>query len=186
MERRALESAGAQYSTLRGLIGIPLGIIIVAAALGNLALGPFRHAWVVVTVMVLGVSACGLILRYYRRRYGTVALARRDHLKIGALTVAGAALIWIGEAIDWRADLPICAVAIAFGLTLLGYYAGTIGLKRHHVIVWGALLVAGAAPLWGDVGRDAKINVGLLLMGIGSLVSGCFDHLELKRTFGDG
>src|SRR5580765_3053764 len=116
MERKALESAGAQYSTMRGLVGIPLGIIIVASALGNLSLGPFRHIWVVWIVIALGACACGVIMRHYRRRYGVVTLARRDQVKVAGLTVMFAALIWAGSTIDWKADLPICAVAVAFGV----------------------------------------------------------------------
>ena len=186
MERKTLESAGARYSMLRGLIGLPIGIIVVACALGNLNLGPFRHIWVVWIVIALGASACGLIMLQYRRRYGVVTLARRDQLKVAAFTVMGAVLVWAGATIDWRAGLPICAVAAAFGLTLLAYYGLTIGLRRHHLLTWGMLALVGLAPLWGDVGRDTKINVGLMLMGVASFVSGLFDHLALKRTFGDG
>src|SRR5436190_833436 len=102
MERKALESAGAQYSTMRGLIGIPLGIIIVASALGNLSLGPFRHIWVVWIVIALGASAFGIIMRYYRRRYGVVTLARRDQLKVAGLTIVSAGVIWAGATIDWE------------------------------------------------------------------------------------
>ncbi len=55
---------------------------------------------------------------------------------------------------------------------MLGYYAVTIGLRPHHVVIWGALLVAGLVPAWGSVGSDAKINVGLMLMGAASIVAG--------------
>ena len=45
MDRHTLESAAAKYSYLRGLVGIPAGLALIAAALGNNAVGPFAHDW---------------------------------------------------------------------------------------------------------------------------------------------
>ena len=52
-----LETAAAKYSYLRGLVGIPAGLALIAAALGNAAIGPFAHDWFFVLVIV----ALGLI-----------------------------------------------------------------------------------------------------------------------------
>jgi hypothetical protein len=49
------------------------------------------------------------------------------------------------------------------------------------VVIWGALLVAGALPVW--TGADPS-NTGLLLSGVALLVSGVFDHRLFLRRFG--
>ena len=41
-------------------------------------------------------------------------------------------------------------------------YAIGIGLKAHHMIIWGVLLAAGAVPVWN--GPDPS-NIGLLMAG---------------------
>jgi hypothetical protein len=70
MERKALESAAANCSYLRGLLSIPVGIVLIVAALGNWKWGPLRHAWVFVAC-VLAAGLAGLaIIRYYSERYG--------------------------------------------------------------------------------------------------------------------
>lgn len=82
---------------------------------------------------------------------------------------------------DWSLDLPVNAIAVAFAVVMLVSYAIGVGLKAHHVIIWGALLVAGALPVWN--GADPS-NVGLVLAGVTVMVSGVFDHRLFVRTFG--
>jgi hypothetical protein len=54
-------------------------------------------------------------------------------------------------------------------------------LKPHHWIIWGAVLVIGLVPVWD--GADPS-NVGLVIAGVGLMVTGIFDHRLLARTFG--
>jgi hypothetical protein len=54
-------------------------------------------------------------------------------------------------------------------------------LRRHHVIIFGTLLVAGLLPVW--TGADPS-NIGLFLAGIAFIATGIFDHRLLVRTFG--
>jgi hypothetical protein len=183
MERKALESAGAHYLALRGLFGIPLGLIFVGAGLGNLAWGPFRHLWVFwAAVGLAGLSALA-ITRYYRGRYGRITQTGRDQAKAAVLTALGALLIVGGTTLDWRSGLPIDGTIATFGAIMLVYYAATVGPKLHHALIWGGLLVGGLVPVWGDVSRDSKINGGLVVMGIATLVAGLLDHLTLERAF---
>ena len=63
---------------------------------------------------------------------------------------------------------------------LASYAAGGV-LRRHHVIVFGTLLVVGLLPVWN--GADPS-NIGLLLAGVAFIVAGILDHRELVRTFG--
>jgi hypothetical protein len=55
------------------------------------------------------------------------------------------------------------------------------GSRTHHLAIWGALLIAGAVPLWD--GPDPS-NVGLVMAGVAVTTSGALDHLLLVRTFG--
>jgi hypothetical protein len=99
---------------------------------------------------------------------------------IGLAVMIGGSSLLRSQA-DWSLDLPVNAIAVAFALIMLISYAIGIGLKRHHVIIWGALLVTGALPVW--TGADPS-NVGLLLAGVAVMVSGVFDHRLFVRTFG--
>ena len=54
VERKELESAAARVTYLRGLLAIPLGLLLIVTGLGNLAWGPFARDWVfVASVAVL-------------------------------------------------------------------------------------------------------------------------------------
>jgi hypothetical protein len=94
--------------------------------------------------------------------------------------MAGGSLLLRSRA-AWSLDLPVNPIAISFALVMLISYGIGVGLKTHHVIIWGALLVAGALPVWN--GPDPS-NIGLLLAGVGVIVSGLFDHRLFVQTFG--
>jgi hypothetical protein len=186
MQRRDLETAAANYSYLRGLLFIPLGGLFVLAALGNWSVGPLRHAWVfVVAAAVLGL-ACLPISRYYNEHYGRLSPSTRQQVR-GAIAAVLAVVVIVGGSLllrsraDWSLDLPVNATAVTFALVMLISYGVGVGLKAHHVIIWGALLVAGALPVWS--GADPS-NVGLVLAGVAVMVSGVFDHRLFVDTFG--
>ena len=73
------------------------------------------------------------------------------------------------------------ATAVSFALVMLISYAIGVGLKAHHLIIWGGLLVVGALPVWN--GADPS-NTGLVLAGVAIMLSGIFDHRLFVRTFG--
>lgn len=186
MQRRSLETAAANYSYLRGLFFIPLGMLFILAALGNWEVGPLRHAWAfLVAVVVLG-AACLPISRYYNENYGRLSPSTRQQVR-GAIAVAIGVAVIIGGSfllrsrVEWSLDLPVNATAVTFALVMLISYGIGVGLKPHHVIIWGSLLVAGALPVWN--GGDPS-NIGLVLSGGAVMVSGIFDHRLFIRTFG--
>jgi hypothetical protein len=186
MQRRQLETAAANYSYLRGLLFIPVGGLCILAALGNWQVGPLRHSW----VFLLGLVALGLVYlpisRYYNENYGRLTPSTRQQLR-AAVAVALAIALMLGGSLllrsraEWSLDLPVNAVAVCFALLMLVSYAIGVGLKAHHAIVWGAVLVAGALPVWN--GADPS-NIGLLLAGVAVMVSGVFDHRLFVQTFG--
>ena len=184
MDRRRLQSAAAEYPYLRGLFSIPLGVLFVVAALGNWEWGPLRHDWVFVAVVLVIASLCAPINRYYSENYGRVTPSARQQLKAAAAVIAGVAVMFgattlLRSGASWSLDLPVNPIAAAFGLLMLAYYATVIGLRAHHVLIWGSLVVAGLLPVWD--GADPS-NIGLVLAGVAVIVNGVFDHAALVRT----
>jgi hypothetical protein len=186
VQRRNLETAAASYSYLRGLLFIPVGALCILAALGNWKVGPLRHAWVFVGVAAAIGLASLLILRYYNENYGRLTPSTRQQVRAGVTVVVAVAVMIGGSSLlrsqaDWSLDLPVNAIAIGFALVMLISYGVGVGLKRHHVIIWGALLLTGALPVWD--GADPS-NIGLVLAGVAVMLSGVFDHRLFVQTFG--
>lgn len=179
MDRHTLESTAAKYSYLRGLLGIPAGLAFIAAALGNNAVGPFVHDWFFVLVIVaLGLVALP-ITRYYNDNYGRLNPTPRQQVR-GAIAVAIGIATMVGGALLLR-DLPVNAIAVSFAALMLITYAITVGLSPHHVIIWGALLIAGALPVWNG---DDSGNAGLVMAGVAVIACGVLDHRMFVRVFG--
>jgi hypothetical protein len=186
VQRRHLEAAAANYSYLRGLLFIPAGVLFVLAALGNWDVGPIRHSWVFLgAVLVIGVAYLP-IARHYNQNYGRLSPSTRQQLR-GVLAVVIALAVTVGGSLlmrsraDWSLDLPVNAIAVSLALVMLASYAIGVGLKAHHLIIWGALLLAGALPVW--TGADPS-NIGLLLAGVALMANGAFDHRLFVHTFG--
>ena len=186
MQRRDLETAAANYSYLRGLFFLPLGVVFILAALANWEVGPLRHTWAFPVAAIVVGAVCLPIARYYNENYGRLTPSTRQEVR-GAVAVAIALAVMIGGSAlmrsnaAWSLDLPVNAVAVSFALVVLISYAMGVGLKTHHVIIWGALLLVGAVPVWN--GADPS-NIGLLLSGVAVMIGGVFDHRLFVQTFG--
>jgi hypothetical protein len=182
MERRQLESAAANNHYLRGLLALPMAAVLFASGLGNMEWGPFGHFWVVPACFVLAAGAYGLLMRYYTANYGRVVP------KVGARGVLGTAAAIVvmggGSVVVQALDLPLNGIAVSWAVVALAYYGLTIGLKTHHLAIWGAVLVAGLAPVWADARTSDSSNVGLLMVGAAVVATGVLDHRLLVRTFG--
>jgi hypothetical protein len=186
MDRTALEAAATSYSYLRGLLAIPVGAILIASALGNWGIGPLRHSWVFVAILVAAGGAALWILRYYNAHYGRISLSTRHEARTVVATVVGIVVLIGVELLarsraSWSLDLPVNATAVGLALFMLIYCGFTVGLKTRYLIIWGSLFAVGAIPLWD--GGDPS-NVGLVLAGIAAIAAGIVDHLMLVRTFG--
>ena len=97
----------------------------------------------------------------------------------GPVILGGSSLARGGA--DWSLDLPVNPFAGTFALAMLAFYAATVGLRAHHAIIWGTLLVVGFLPVWE--GQDPT-NIGLVLAGVALLASGILDQRLLVRSFG--
>jgi hypothetical protein len=77
VDRRRLQSAGAEYPYLRGLFSIALGVLLVVAALGNWEWGPLRHDWAFIAALLVIAAGCAAINRYYNDHFGRVTPSAR-------------------------------------------------------------------------------------------------------------
>jgi hypothetical protein len=185
MERKRLEATTAAYTYLRGVLAIPGGLLFIIAALGNWRVGPFRHDWVFLACVVAIGAAYLLIARAYRERFGRVSPSSEQQLRTVAALALGVAVVFGGSLLlrsraSWSLDLPVNAIAVTISIMMLAAYAIGGVLRPHHVIVCGALFVAGALPVWH--GADPA-NVGLVMCGCAVIVCGLLDHLAFTRAF---
>jgi len=185
MERKDLESAAAQVTYLRGLLAVPLGLLFIATGLGNLGWGPFAESWVFIVALALIGGAYLGISRYYNDNYGRATPSRPNQWGYGVASfLLFAAGLVGGTILDHTFDVPVSAFAISFALAMLAWFAICVGLRAHHLVIWGALLVVGLVPVWGSLAD--KISVGWLPIGVATIVAGLFDHRALVESFGPG
>ena len=139
---------------------------------------------------MVGVAALLLltaaITNYYNTHYGRLTPSTRQQLRaglgmlVGVVVVVGGSLL-LRSRTGWSLDLPVNAMAVTFAMVMMITYAIGIGLKPYHVVIWGAMLLAGALPVWN--GADPS-NIGLVMAGVAVMLSGIFDHRLFVRTFG--
>jgi hypothetical protein len=176
MERAHLERAAVRHSRLRDLLLVPADLLCIVAALAN---EQILSVWSVPAAVAVAAAVCLAIARHYRARYGSVSPSGRQEARELA-AVAAAIVLIIGGALLLR-DLPVNPVAVAFALGMVVGYATGPGLETHHQVIWGALLVAGAVPVWD--GADSS-NAGLILAGVAVIANGLLDHRAFLHTFG--
>jgi len=185
MDRAQLRSTPAGYPYLRGLFSVPAGLLFVLAALGNWSWGPLRHDWVFLAAAGAIAASALAIDRYYAEHFGHVTPSLGRQRRATAASVAGVvAMIGVTTLLRsraaWSLDLPVNPIPAVFGVLMLGYYAAVVGLRAHHVLVWGAVVLAGLLPVW--TGGDPS-NVGLVIAGAAAVVNGVLDHAALVRAF---
>jgi len=143
---------------------------------------------VLLGLLLGGLVLCGagsvLLARYDRAHYGEVTPTRRSHLRhavalgawIAVLFVTGSKFLW------WSPDAPTCVYAAAFALATLVYYAILVGLRVHHLLIWGSVLAAGLLPIWGGLGPD-RDAWAMFPLGVALIASGLLDRRVLVRAF---
>jgi hypothetical protein len=182
MDRDQLETTAVNYPYLRGLLAVPLGILFILSGVTNMEWVPSRLQPVLIGVAIAAAAGYVLLGRFYQRNYGRVTPRRKAATFILGNFAALVALLGGPIAID-ALNLPLNGLAISWALVVLAYYSLTIGLKRHHVVIWGAVLVAGLLPLWGDPATTNTANAGLVIAGVGAIATGIFDHRVLVHMF---
>ena len=95
------------------------------------------------------IAASALAIdRYYSEHFGRVTPTRGQQRRAAAAAVAGVAIMVAASLLlrsrtAWSLDLPVNPIPAAFGVLMLVNYAAVAGLRTHHVLIWGALVVAG-------------------------------------------
>lgn len=187
MDRRQLESAAATYPYMhiQGLYGVPFGLIWFLIGLSNLQKEPVP-GWVLGGCALVALATLVGVHLYYQRNFGRVTPTRSRQIRYGVAAVAGFAVY---VAADQLARIilgrppqqPVSTTIAAWALGMLVFYLLIGGLKAHHIVIWGALIVAGLLPIWGlGVDRDA---LAAFPIGAATIVSGLFDHRLLVQTF---
>jgi hypothetical protein len=187
MERTELEAAAAENAHLRGLFAIPAAGAMTLCVLGNWEVGPLRHAWVFLACLALVAATYLPIARFYDEHYGRLTPSPRQRMRAGVAVLICVPIMLPGSLLlssraSWSLDLPVNPTAVAFALIMAVTYAFSVGLRTHHKVVFGALLVAGLIPVWARGGESA--NAGLALAAVAIAVAGLLDHRLLVQTFG--
>jgi predicted phage tail protein len=185
MDRKALESAAANYPYLQGLWALPMGILIIVTGVSNLQRrpsGPWMLVILVASLALAGVASL-LIARYYRDNYGEVTPTRGRQVRNVAAIAAWVVVIFVGanRYLFWSLDSPFAVYVIAFAVATLVYYAILTGLRVHHMLIWGSVMVAGFLPVWGGLGVD-RDAVAMFPLGVALMVSGVLDQRLLARS----
>ena len=187
MDRKDVDAAVAENSHLRGLYGVPAGLLAIAAALSNSERGPFANPWFILPVaLVLALSAWG-IWRYYTNAFGRATPSAKDSTRTLVTLAIGVPAVILGSMflssrVSWSLDLPVNTTAIAMGLVMLIAVGSTVGVRPHHLLVYGTLFVVGAIPVWERGGMSG--NTGLFMTGVAIIVGGILDHRMLVQRFG--
>jgi drug/metabolite transporter (DMT)-like permease len=187
VNRSALDTTIASYPYLQGLWAIPLGIGMVVAGISNLQQVPTGIVLlgIVAGGLVLGLVVSLLISRHYKQHYGEITPTRSRQARNAIAMVAWVVVLFVAGSkhLFWSPDSPICVYAVAFALATLTYYAILVGLRIHHVVVWGAVVVAGLMPIWANLGPD-RDPVAMMLLGVVLMLSGVLDQRLLAHSFG--
>ena len=87
-----------------------------------------------------------------------------------------------GSIVDFSFDLPISVFAVCFGMGMLAWFAISLEVRPHHLVIWGSLILCGLIPVWDGVGD--RLSVAWLPIGVATIAAGVFDHRALVHMFG--
>jgi hypothetical protein len=186
MQPDDLRTAPANYAYLRGLLLVPGGLLILLAALGNWKVWPFANTAAFLAA-VAALGAAGAAIQYdYNKHYGRLHLSGAQQLRATGGVVAGVAIVTVGSLLlrsraSFSLDLPVNALAVTLAAVMLITYAVGVGIKAHHLLIWGAVLLVGALPVWH--GGDPS-NIGLTIVAGATVVDGLFNHRLFIKAFG--
>jgi hypothetical protein len=166
-------SDAPDHSRLRGLSAVPIGALLIVSALMTWQVAPFANGWVLLLVAAAALAGIFKIQTHYDDRYGPV-VAPKPHIAHGvALVVAIAAVL----VLSWWLAIPVNAAPLMLAIIALAHYAFVVRARAHHLVIWGAVLVACLLPVW----PDRPYATTTLMLGVALVLTGVLDHLALVR-----
>jgi hypothetical protein len=162
-----------------------MGFLIVLTGISNLEHRPTGSLLLVIFIIgvSLALTAGLLIARYYRDHYGDVTPTRKRQIRSGVAVLAWVAVLaGATKLLSWMLGPPLSVYVIAFALATLAYYAILVGVRVHHVTIWGCILLAGLLPIWGGLGSD-RDAIAMFPLGTALIASGLLDQHLLARSF---
>jgi hypothetical protein len=180
------------YRVLRGLQGVPFGLLLLVLASFELGWLHSSNLW----VLALPIAFCGTLLLYriignhYDRLFGYVQGIQGNKLNRILRSVVVLALLSGAVHIDSTMHLPISVTGLALACMFFYRWKTTDTFRTHllamaFLMLWFSLLplTAGFMPLSkslipGHGGYE-------LVMGLLLTVGGLCDHFLLIRTFRD-
>ena len=192
-ELRHIRIVTKNYAVLRGLRGVPFGLLFLLMAAFELRWlsvpdAPVDPVSLIVCIIVFVFFAVNPIIdRYYDHLFGSVQQASPNTLDQWVIGFGFAVLVVGGIRIDMTLTLPISATGLVLALMLLFWWWRTNAFRTHLLVL--ALITAflSVAPLAGFTAFHTlflprhggyELVFGVLLT-VGSLC----DHLLLLRTF---
>jgi hypothetical protein len=178
------------YSVLRGLQVVPLGLLFLALAAFELGWLHFSNQW----ILAAPIAMCGALLLYriignhYDRLFGRVQGIQGNKLNRILRSVAVVVLLSEAIHIDSTMNLPISVTGLAFACMFFYRWRTTDTFRTHlfamaFLMLWFSFLplTAGFMPLNKSLipGHGGyELVIGLLLT-----IGGLCDHWLLIRTF---
>ncbi len=192
-ELRRIRIVTKNYAVLRGLRGVPFGLLFLLMAafeLGWLSLpdASLDPVTFIVFLMLLVFFAVNPIIdRYYDHLFGSVQQTSPNTLDQWIIGLVFAVLFVGGIRIDTTLTLPISATGLVLALLLLFRWWRTNAFRTHLLVLTLVTAFLSIAPLAGLTTLHTlflPLHGGYeLVFGVLLTVGSLCDHLLLLRTF---
>ncbi len=190
---RRIRVVTKNYAVLRGLQGVPFGLLFLCMAAfelkwlslpyGSLDLAVF----IGFVLFLVFIAIHPTIGRYYDRMFGSVQQTSCNPLDRWITSLSFAVLITGGIRLDKTFNLPVSATGLAFALVLLTLWWQTNAFRTHLLVLAIVMGCVGLAPLMGFTAFHTLFIPGNggyeLVFGVLLTIGGLCDHLLLLRTF---
>lgn len=172
------------FAYWQGLKVVPMGLLCLAVA-GMSRLPETNPTAVLVLRLALftaALLATVFIGAGYKRQFGVVYNPRANW-RLDALTLFVTVSILVGLIlVDLWPTLPIYLTALGYAFFFVWVRQVTGGGRNHYLWLAAVLLLVSLLPLFG-LGGSVAPQMLLVTLGLGLVVTGVLDHLELIRIF---
>jgi hypothetical protein len=181
------------YSSLQGLIMIPIGIWLLLLALTR-QLGWSRPGDCTFSLPALLLSILGayFLWRYYQRRFGEVKAGGKLAPKTGLFTIVSlilyfAFMVLLSIDQEYTRNFPVSLALVTLGLwfDIIPFFSE--GQRRHYFVIGGIITFIAFLPASGLMTKQQLLggsgSWAVALVGLGYCVGGLLDHWLLVRLF---